>query len=325
MNLFPVDSKIPFMRVRGWSIWLSVALMVLSVAVIAFKGFNFSLDFTGGALVEVRFAQPTDTEKVRASLEKAGLKGVSVQSYSATDMGIKVQSEESKPVPAESEAKDKPPEEAKKTVADHVMKALADGGFNAEMRSSDFVGPQVGKELMNDGILALIFVGLGIFIYVVFRFEWKFAVAAISCEIHDVVILLGFFALTGIEFDLATLAAVLAVIGYSINDTIVVFDRVRENFLTARKTDTIELFNASINTTLSRTTITSATTLISALSLLFLGGPVLHGFAVCLVFGIVLGTLSSIFFACPVLLLLGTNKRDLLSQREDDPRLQAMP
>jgi preprotein translocase subunit SecF len=326
MELFPANSKIPFMKVRGWTIWLSVALMLASVASMVFKGFNFGLDFTGGALIEVRFPEATETEKVRVAAEAAGFRGASVQSYSPTEMGIKIRPEGSEATKVgEQAAKGASQAGATQTAADRLVAALNTAGLKATMTNSEFVGPQVGEELRNDGLLALIIVGIGIFIYVVLRFEWKFAAAAIACEVHDVVIILGIFSLFGIEFDLATLAAVLAIIGYSINDTIVVFDRVREMFLSARKMDTIELFDESINTTLSRTIITSLTTLFTALSLYFLGGEVLQGFSLCLVIGIVLGTLSSIFFACPVLLLLGTNKRDLIRDASSDPRLAELP
>lgn len=323
MELFPANSKIKFMALRGWSIWVSVALMVLSIISIYFKGFNLALDFSGGTVVEVVFEKETDAVAVREALETGGFHNAVVQAYNTKEYAIRVRNLEGEEADA-STAGAEAGARAVQTVGDKVGEAIRAAGLEGRIKKSEYVGAQIGRELLEDGLLAMLLVGVGILIYVALRFEWKFSVAALACSIHDVVIVLGFFSITGLEFDLNVLAAILALIGHSLNDTIVVFDRVREMFRTARKMDTIELFDKAINNTLSRTIMTSVSTLFAVVAMYFFGGPVLENFAICLIFGIFLGTASSILFACPVLLLLGTNKRDLMKP-EQDPRLAAMP
>lgn len=323
MELFPPNSKIRFMALRGWSVWVSVVLMVLSIISIATKGFNLALDFSGGTLVEVVFDKDTEAATIREALEKGGFENAVVQAYSIREYAIRVRNLEGEQADA-STASATGETRTVQTVGDKVGAAIKAAGLIATIKKSEFVGAQMGRELLEDALLAMLLVGVGILLYVALRFEWKFAVAALACSIHDVVIILGFFSITGIEFELTVLAAILALIGHSLNDTIVVFDRVREMFRTARKMDTIELFDKAINNTLSRTIMTSVSTLFAVAAMYFFGGPVLHGFSICLIVGIFLGTASSILFACPVLLLLGANKRDLM-KAEQDPRLAAMP
>lgn len=327
MELFPANSKIRFMRWRHISVWGSLALMVLSIVSIATRGFNLALDFSGGALVEVKFEQEVTTPVLRDALAKGGLGEAMVQSYSSREFAVRMRMDEvESKAGATTTAEDAigAMDARVQEVRDRIGAALQQAGLVATLGKPDYVGGQVGAELLEDGLLAILLVGLGILIYIALRFEWKFAVAAVACSVHDFILMLGFFSITGIEFDLNVLAALMALIGHSLNDTIVVFDRVREMFRSARKDDTISLFDKALNSTLSRTIMTSVTTLFAVLAMYFLGGPVLYGLALCLLVGIFVGTLSSIFFACPMLLLLGANKRDLV-RPEQDPRLAAMP
>ena len=215
--------------------------------------------------------------------------------------------------------------ERQREVAEAVANALNAAGLKATVKRSEFVGPQVGKELAEDGIIAVVFVILTIMLYVAVRFEWRFGLAAIAGEAHDVIIALGFVSLMGISFDLTVLAGLLTVAGYSINDKVVVFDRVREIFRSARKLGPEDTINKAVNNTLSRTIITGITTFFALFSLYFLGGPVVEGFAMTVIFGIVVGTLSSIFFCNPILLWLGVSKSDLQTVRKEDPELALRP
>lgn len=311
MELFNPKSNINFMAVRKWSVWVSVALMLIAIGALATRGLNYALDFTGGTMVEVEFAEPTEVQQVRSALSAGGFGDAMVQSFGSRAVAIRLPPRTSK--------------EDNEQLGVRVVEVLQGAGLKASLERSEFVGPQVGEELANNGVIALLLVMAGILVYVALRFEWRFAVAAVACQFHDVILVAGFFALTGLEFDLTVLAALLAVLGYSINDTIVVFDRIRENFMLAKKIDTVELLNRSINTTLSRTIMTSGSTLITVFALYFLGGPVLENFSIALILGIVIGTLSSIWFASPLLLMMGVSKRDLMRRVEEDPRLAARP
>ena len=312
MNIFPYGSKIPFMRIRHIALWLALIVFLGSVALLATRGLNFALDFTGGTVVELKFENPADLDLLRTELDAEGYKGVTVQTFgSQNDIMVRLQ-----------------PQEGQDNITqtgDAILTAVNSTDNPATLVRSDFVGPQVGKEMAQNGVLALVFVALGFIIYISMRFEWKFSVAATLASLFDVTAVVGLFSLTQHEFSLTALAGVMSVLGYSINDTIVVFDRVRENFRSLHKTDTIEVLNRSINETLSRTILTSLSTLFAVGTLYLFGGDSLRGLAEALLFGIVFGTLSSIFIATPLLHLLGTNKIDLMPKLRDDAELARRP
>jgi len=313
-NVFPYDSHINFMRVRMVSLAIAALLMFVAIGAMAVNGFNFALDFTGGVGVELRFAKPVEVEAVRSRLAAAGYENAQVQSFgTGTDLLVRLQAKEGA---ASSKVAT--------SVAQDVKQAASTADNPAEVRSSAEISAQVGKELRDKGILALVFVVLGFLIYISFRFEWKFAVAAIIATLHDVVIVVGWFALSGHEFDLTVLAGALSVMGYSVNDTIVVFDRVRENFRSMRATPS-EVLNASINQTLSRTVITSFVAFLTVLALYIYGGNSLRGMAESQMIGIIIGTLSSIFVACPLLMWLGASKQDLMPKARDEAALARRP
>jgi preprotein translocase subunit SecF len=312
MELFNPDSKIDFLGGRKVSMGISIVLMLVSLGLIATRSFNYALDFTGGVLVEASYEQPVEIDQVRAALESANFHNAQVQSLGGTrDVSIRLQTE------AGQKDGDK--------LATDVLGALKAQRPDVVMKRHDFVGPQVGSELKSDGIVAAIFVMLGIMIYIGIRFEKRFAIAAIASEIHDTILTLGFFALTRLEFDLTVLASLLAVIGYSINDKVVVFDRVRELFRVTRKADPYTILNMAINQTLSRTIMTSLLTALAMAALYFFGGPAVHGFALTMLIGIVIGTLSSIFFANPILYWLGVSKTDLMPVSKENPELARRP
>ena len=314
-NVFPYDSKIDFMRVRMVSLVFAALLMFVALGAMAVNGFNLALDFTGGVGVELRFAKPVDVEEVRSRLASAGYDHAQVQSFgTGTDLLVRLQEKEG------ATAADSVPT----SIAQEVQQAASTVENPAEVRSSAEISAQVGKELRDKGILALVFVVVGFLIYISFRFELKFAIAAIITTLHDVLIVVGWFALTGHEFDLTVLAGILSALGYSINDKIVVFDRVRENFRGMRA-EPRQILNASINQTLSRTVIVSFVAFLTVLALYLYGGGSLKGMAESQMIGIVLGTLSSIFVACPLLLWLGANKQDLMPKTRDDAALARRP
>jgi len=312
MELFPSNSKIDFLGWRKVSIVVSIILMIVSLALMMTRGLNYALDFTGGVLVEASYQQPVEIAQVREALEKGGFENALVQTLGGTrEVSIRLQ--------ASSDAKQLD------QVAANVLAALKAARPDVTMKRSEAVGPQVGEELKGDGMIAVIFVIIGIMIYIGIRFEKRFAIAAIASEFHDTILTVGFFALTQREFDLTVLASVLAVVGYSINDKVVVFDRVRELFRTSRKADSYEVLNRAINQTLSRTIMTSLTTALSMFALYFFGGPAVHGFALTMLIGIVIGTLSSIFFANPILYWLGVSKKDLMPVSKENPELARRP
>lgn len=312
MELFPSNSKVDFLGWRKVSITISIILMIVSIGLITTRGLNYALDFTGGVLVEAAYEQPVEISQVRDALEKGGFENALVQTLGGTrEVSIRLQ--------AQSDAKQLD------QVAAKVLAALKAGRPDVSMKRSEAVGPQVGEELKSDGMIAVVFVIIGIMIYIGIRFEKRFAIAAIASEFHDTILTVGFFALTQREFDLTVLASVLAVVGYSINDKVVVFDRVRELFRTSRKADSYEVLNRAINQTLSRTIMTSLTTALSMFALYFFGGPAVHGFALTMLIGIVIGTLSSIFFANPILYWLGVSKKDLMPVSKENPELARRP
>ncbi len=311
-NVFPYNSKFDFMRLRWVSSALSILLLVVAVGAMATKGFNFALDFTGGTVTELRFARPADVDGVRERLARAGYEGAQVQTFGAgTDLLVRLQPKAQVPGQASHTAED-------------VLAAASTPDNQAQVLRSDFVGPQIGKELALNGVYALLFVVIGFLAYISFRFEWKFAVAAIIATMHDVVVVAGWFAVSGHEFDLTVLAGVLSVMGYSINDTIVVFDRVRENFRGMRAQPR-DILNASVNQTLSRTVITSFVAFLTVLALYIYGGGSLRGMAESQMIGIIVGTLSSIFVACPLLMWLGVSKQDLMPKAKDEAALARRP
>jgi preprotein translocase subunit SecF len=312
VELFPHDSNFNFMRVRGVSLAIAFIIMVVAFGAMGVKGFNYALDFTGGTVAELRFAQPADAETVRQTLTKAGFESPVVQTFgSGNDIVVRL-----KPRPGDGDAA---------RSGDAILRAVQAAGHPAQLLRSESVGPQIGKELAINGIYAALFVVVGFLAYVWVRFEFKFAVAALITTLHDVVLVAGWFAITGHEFDLTVLAGVLSVMGYSINDTIVVFDRVRENFRTLHRLSPTEVLNRSINQTLSRTIITSFVAFLTVLALYIFAGASLRGMAESQIIGIVIGTLSSIFVACPLLQVFGANKQDLMPRMRDDAELARRP
>ena len=316
-NVFPHESNFDFMRLRWIS--LSIALLILLVAVGAIfaKGFNFALDFTGGTVTELRFERPVEVDDVRSRLEAAGYGSAQVQTFGAgNELLVRLQ----------PKSGNGPGSNVTQSTTQDVQRALAIEGNPVTVLRSEFVGPQIGKDLAVNGVWALIFVVVGFLIYISVRFEKKFAAAAVITTLHDVVVVSGWFALTGHEFDLTVLAGVLSVMGFSINDTIVVFDRIRENFRSMRA-DPVAILNKSINQTLSRTVITSFIAFLTMLALYLYGGGSLKGMAESMLLGVVIGTLSSIFVAAPLLTLgfMRITKQDLLPKARDEEALARRP
>ena len=299
--------KIDFIGKQTYAIIFSLLLVFVSIFSLSINGLKLGIDFTGGTLLEVGYQQDVDLADVRATLSEAKFKGASVQYFGSTkEILIRLEPQ------AISSAK----------LSSKIIHLL---GNDVDIRRVEFVGPKVGEELTNDGGLAMLYALIGILIYVAFRFEYRFALGSISALIHDVIITLGIFSLLQIEFNLTVLAAILAVIGYSLNDTIVVFDRIRENFLSTRHTDPIKIINAALNQTLSRTLMTSVTTLLVLLALFFLGGEIIHNFALALLIGVVIGTYSSIYVASSMILALGISKQDLLPSEKESKEIDARP
>ncbi|WP_420427233.1 protein translocase subunit SecF [Algiphilus sp.] len=304
MQLFATNPNIDFMRVRRPAGMVSILLLIASVVLLATRGLNPGIDFKGGVLVELGYEQPVELSSVREALSEAQLGSASVQYFGTqTDVLVRMAPDET------NDAAE---------ISDRILAALRTVGQDPEMRRVEFVGAAVGDELAIDGALAALFALIGILIYVAFRFEWKFAVGAIAATSHDAIIVLGWFSLLGLEFDLTVLAAVLATIGYSLNDTIVVYDRVRERFLDLRRSEPVDVINSAVNQTLARTIVTSGTTLFVLLALFFLGGSVVHNFSTALIVGILVGTYSSIFVASGLLPMLGVKHEDLLPPQDED-------
>jgi len=321
MEIFNHNANVNFLGMRKFSVGLAILLMVASIVLISVKHLNYGLDFTGGVSLVMDYDNTVQVGEVRDALEKGGIEHALVQSLGGTkEVSIRLQPKDDPNSGVGSTGKvnlDK--------IAADVTKTLQAVRPDAKLKSRDYVGSAVGDELRSDGILAAIVVIVGIGLYLGIRFEWRFAVAAIATEAHDALITVGIFALMQREFDLTVLASVLAVIGYSINDKVVVFDRVRELFRLARKAEPEEILNRSINNTLSRTIITALFTGITMAALYFFGGPAVHGFAITMLIGIVVGTLSSIFVASPILLWLGVSKQDLMPKTKDNPELARRP
>ena len=294
-----IFSGVDFMGKKRIAFALSMLMLFGSMGSLFTKGLNFGIDFTGGVLIEVSYQNAADLPKIRNGLESAGFGSAKLQNFgTARDVLIRL-------LPQEGE-------ESSDAVGEQILEILATYDPAVILRRVEFVGPQVGEELREQGGLAMLFALLFIMAYVSFRFQWKFSVGAVAAVVHDVIITVGFFSVFDQPFDLAVLAAVLAVIGYSLNDTIVVFDRIRENFLRIRKSQAMEVMNVSINQTLSRTLITSMTTLLVLLALFFLGGEAIHAFATALIVGVVIGTYSSIYVASSLALTLDVSTKDLM-------------
>ncbi|MFT4560845.1 MAG: preprotein translocase subunit SecF [Gammaproteobacteria bacterium] len=299
--------RIDFLGRRNIAYVFSACLLAAAAFGIVTKGLNLGIDFTGGTLVEIGYSEAADLDTIRAALASSEFGEAVVQSFgSPRDVLIRL--------PQTDAAGDA-------DVSTRVLEVLP----GAEVRRIEFVGPQVGEELTEDGALAMVYALGGILVYVMIRFTWKFAAGAIVALVHDVAIVVGFFALTGFEFDLPVLAAILAVIGYSLNDTIVVFDRIRENFRRIRKKTSIEIFNTSLNQTLSRTLVTSFTTLLVLMALFFLGGELIHAFATALIAGVIVGTYSSIYVASTTALALGVEKADLMPVEREGAQTGTAP
>ena len=304
MEFFRIRRTIPFMRHALVFNIISALLFVASVGLLITRGLHFSIEFLGGTVMEVAYSKEANVEKVRDTLQKIGLNDVSVQNFGTSrDVLIRL------PLKIKEGASQNA-ERDKQSQA--VMAALKADDPSVELRRVEFVGSQVGKELATDGALALLFVCIGIVVYLAFRFEWRFSVATIIANLHDVVIILGFFALFQWEFSLPVLAAVLAVFGYSVNESVVVFDRVRENFRKMRKASVPEIMDASITGTISRTIITHGSTQMMVLSIFFFGGASLHYFAMALTIGICFGIYSSVLVACPLAMYLGASREDFV-------------
>ncbi|CAG0123908.1 Protein translocase subunit SecF [Rhodocyclaceae bacterium] len=304
MEFFRIKKDIPFMSYGKITTSISLVTFILAVFFLATKGLNFGVDFTGGTVIEMHYAQPADLNKVRDHLAGMGLKDALVQNFgSSKDVLIQVPLKQNT-----SGAK----------LSEQVLDKLRQQDASVEMRRVEFVGPQVGKELVENGSLALLLVSLGIVCYLWIRFEWKFGLAAIIANLHDVVIILGFFAFFQWEFSLSVLAAVLAVLGYSVNESVVVFDRIRENFRKMRKTEVAEIIDNAITRTMSRTIITHGSTQMMVTAMLFLGGETLHYFALALTIGILFSIYSSVLVASPLLMMFGVSREDFIKPEKTE-------
>ena len=335
MEFLKRDTRIDFIGRRRIAALISISVIVIVLLSLFFRGLNLGIDFTGGTLVEVSYSSSVNTEEVRTNLRRSGLDGVVVQYFGTSrDVLIRlpadpeVDAAESSSLIISSLREPYGETLAQSSENDSQRCVFQDGttgDCTVQMRRVEFVGPQVGDELTEKGGLAMLYALLGILAYVAWRFEWRFALGAVIALVHDVVITVGFFSLLGLEFSLPVLAAVLAVIGYSLNDTIVVFDRIRENFRKMRKGTIVEIMNSAINQTLRRTLLTSLTTLLVVVTLILLGGEIIKGFAVALFIGILVGTYSSIFVASPVVLSLRITRDDMLLIKKEGEEADSLP
>ena len=307
MEFFKINKDIPFMKHALVFNVISFVTFALAVFFLFTRGLHLSVEFTGGTLMEVSYSQPADLNKVRSTVAGLGFAETQVQNFgTARDVMIRLPAQKGVSSAQQSEK---------------VLSALRADAPDVTLRRTEFVGPQVGDELVEDGLKALAFVVIGIMIYLAIRFEWKFAVSAIVANLHDVIIILGFFAFFQWEFSLAVLAAVLAVLGYSVNESVVIFDRIRENFRRFRKMNTVEIIDNAITSTISRTIITHGSTQIMVLSMLLFGGETLHYFAMALTIGICFGIYSSVFVAAAIAMWLGVTREDLIKpiKKDGDP------
>lgn len=306
MEFFKHNTKINFMGQRKWAALLSILMFVFSIYTLIVEGLSWGLDFTGGTQIHLAFSEPVNVAGVRESLEKSNYKDAVVVSYGTSrDVLITIMPQSENPENTEA---------VKESVVDSMLKLLP----NAKVKEVNYIGPQVGQELATKGALAIVIALLGTMFYIAFRFEIRFAIGSTLALIHDPLIILGVFSYWHLEFNLIALAAILTVIGYSLNDTIVIFDRVRENFRRVRKGTPYEIMNLAINQTLSRTIMTSALTLVVVSALFFWGGSMVHGFSLALIIGIVVGTYSSIYVAGSFALALGLNRQHLLAPPKEE-------
>lgn len=306
------DFIIRFMKQRYLAAAFSIALVIASIVSLAIQGLNFGLDFTGGTLVELQYENAADLGAIRSSLEQAGYTGASVIKY-GSDQEILIRLQQSEVISSGQEASAEASGEEAPGLGEVVLQLLqAQTDDKIKLMRMEVVGPQIGDELRDNGGLGMLFALAVVMAYVAIRFQFKFSVGAVVALIHDVIIVLGIFSILRLNFDLTVLAAVLAVIGYSLNDTIVVADRIRENFRLMRKTDAMEIIDISLTQTLGRTTITSGTTLLVLFALFFVGGEMIHNFSLALIVGIVIGTYSSIYVAANILLLMKITSEDLM-------------
>lgn len=318
--------RIDFLGKRAIAVGLSLVLSIGAIVSLFVQGLNFAIDFTGGTVVESRYDVAADLAKVRTNLEQAGFHNPTVQLFGTTKnvlirlAPIEKTEEVTADVPRDGAAA------AQADLKSRVSQALnSDASTRAEILRVEFVGPQVGDDLTESSILALVLATIGILVYVAWRFEYRFAVGAILATLHDVIMILGFFSLLQLDFDLSVLAAVLAIMGYSLNDTIVVFDRIRENFRRYRRGEVIDIMNLAINETLSRTLMTSFLTFLTVLAMAIWGGEVLHNFALALIIGIAVGTYSSIYVASALALRLGVSRADLLLPEKEGGAVDNRP
>jgi preprotein translocase subunit SecF len=311
MEFFRFRRDIPFMSWGKYTTTISLATFIIAVFFLVTKGLNLGVDFTGGTVMEVGYNQAADLNRVRNTLAGIGMSDASVQNF-GTSSEVLIR------LPAK-------PEISSAQLSEIVMKALRQDDSTVDMRRVEFVGPQVGEELVENGALALLVVSLGIIAYLAVRFEWKFGVAAIIANLHDVVIILGFFAFFQWEFSLTVLAAVLAILGYSVNESVVVFDRIRENFRKMRKASVAQVIDNAITRTMSRTIITHGCTQMAVCSMLFFGGEALHYFALALTIGILFGIYSAVLVASPIVMLLGVSREDLVKVEKKEKEAEAVP
>lgn len=311
MKLLNAKQTIDFMGKRKIALVISIILIVLSIGALVTRGLNLGIDFTGGTVVELGYSETADLTAIRGTLTDNGYDSIVQYFGTSTEVMIRL---------APIEGRDNV------TLGDEVVALLRSASSGEiEQRRIEVVGPQIGEELRDQGGMAMLWALLGILIYVAFRFEFRFSLGAIFALVHDVTLTIGFFAVTQVPFDLTVLAAILAVIGYSLNDTIVVYDRIRENFQLIRRGETEETINVSINQTLSRTIMTSLTTLVVLLALFFVGGESIHAFSIALIVGVIVGTYSSIYIASSAILMMGVKREDLLQTEIDQSELDDIP
>lgn len=312
LEFFNIKRDIPFMSYARVTTLISLVTFILAVAALGFKGLNLGVDFTGGTVMEITYPQPAEIPKIRDTLEKMGLKDAAVQTFGTShDVLIRL--------PAK-------PELSSAKLSEQVFQALVAADASVKLQRVEFVGPQVGQELYENGALALLVVCFGIMAYLAIRFEWRFAVAAIIANMHDIVIILGFFAFFQWDFSLTVLAAVLAILGYSVNESVVVFDRIRENFRKMRKASVPEVIDNAITRTMSRTIITHFSTQLMVLAMLFFGGEALHYFALALTIGILFGIYSSVLVASPIVLWLGVSREQFIKpEKKEGEEAEVLP
>lgn len=304
------EKQFDFTGKRHLATAISLVLIIISIVSLSLAGLKLGIDFTGGIIIEVEYPQSADIDRIKNRLEQSGFAGVAVQYFgNNTDVLIRLAPQKITSVKLSSE----------------VLQMLKKDNAAVKMRRVEYVGPKIGEELTNDGALAILYALIGILIYVALRFEYRFSIGAIIALIHDVIITLGVFSILQIEFDLTVLAAILAVIGYSLNDSIVVFDRMRENFLTTRKTNSSLILNDALNQTLARTLTTSGTTILVLLALFFLGGEIIHSFSIALLIGVIIGTYSSVYVAGSTLLATGIKKEHLLPSEKEKKSMDTRP